>query len=249
MLSLAALSPIIESLPANAQNSKKDITIFIPDTNWPPYLINDPQFPGQGVLIDVLKAVAEPMGYTVEIRVLPNKRGWLLLDKGRVDAHPKAMEWVQNPEKYLWTDPFMMNEDVLLYRAQSKLKYTTPEKLYGKTVTAIEEFTYPALEEHFSPKKINRVNVSSPFAMLELLDRERVDAALVNKSGAQWIFKNRPDLKPERFRMDDTPFDSAGYRYAFTRAKDWQPFIDRFNTTIKAMKKDGRLKAILDQYR
>jgi polar amino acid transport system substrate-binding protein len=241
---MLATPSCVVALPEN-----KTIIMFIPDTDWPPYLINDPKYPGGGVLVEVLKAVAEPLGYTIITKRLPNKRGWMLLYAGDIDAHAKAKEWIDNPDDYLWTDIFLMNEDVLLLPADSDLQYTNPEGLHGKTVAAIEGFGYPALEASFSQKKIKRTNVASPFAMLDLLDRGRVDAALVNKSGTQWLFKNRPDLKPERFRLDEKPFDSAGYRYVFNKKNGWDSFIKIFNKKLKDMKKNGTLKAILDQYR
>jgi len=234
---------------SEALAKEKTIVMFVPDTDWPPYLINDPKYTGGGVLVEVLKVVAEPMGYTVKVRRYPNKRGWKLLEDGDIDVHVKAKEWVKNPDKYLWTAPFMVSEDILLYSANSTLEYTSPEALYGKTVAAMEGFVYPVLEAHFGPGKINRVNATSPFTMLDLLDHGRVDAALVNKSETQWLFRNRSDIKPDRFRMDKIPCDKAWYRYVFTKDSKWHPFINEFNKTLKAMKKDGRLKAIMDQYR
>jgi len=237
--------------PSDGEASAKDKTIvmFVPDTDWPPYFINDPKSPCCGVLVEVLKAAAEPMGYTVKARKYPNKRGWALLEDGDVDVHVKAKEWVKNPDRFLWTAPFMESEDILLYSANSTLEYTSPKALYGKTVAAMEGFVYPVLEAHFGPGKIIRVDATSPYTMLDLLDHGRVDAALVNKSETQWLFRNRPNLKPERFRMDKTSCDKAWYRYVFTKESNWQPFIKEFNKTLKAMKKDGRLKAIMDQYR
>ncbi|MBI9081381.1 MAG: transporter substrate-binding domain-containing protein [Pseudodesulfovibrio sp.] len=248
-ITLVTACATLTVMPSTTTASNKAIILFIPDTDWPPYLISDSNHPDKGVFVEVLMAVATPLGYTVQTRRLPNKRGWLLLEEGVVDAHPKAKEWIKNPERYNWTDPFMTNEDVLLYTASKDSKFTNPESLFGKTVATINGFIYPALEKHFASGEIKRVDVASPYAMLGLLDLNRVDAALVNRSETQWLFRNRPDLKPEKFHMDDTPFDSAEYRYAFTKSKDWQPFITEFNEALNTMKQNGQLKAILDQYR
>lgn len=221
----------------------------MPNTDWPPYLVDDPRYPGGGVLLEVMRCVAEPMGYKIMVERLPNKRGWFLLENGEVDAHAKAKEWVANPEKYLWTEPFMLHEDVLLLSAKSNLKCTGNKSLFGKRVAAIKGFIYPALEEDFGTGRVVRVDVASPFAMLDLLLLGRVDAALVNKNETLWLFANRPDLHPERFRLDSRSCDSAGYRYVFTKDDKWKPFIKKFNTEIKAMRRDGRLKEILNKYR
>lgn len=233
----------------HAAGENKTIIMFIPDTDWPPYLIDDPRYPGGGVLLEVFKAIAEPMGYTVETKRLPNKRGWLLLNRGDVHVHAKALEWVEIPENYLWSEPFMQHEGVLLYPADSNLEYTTPEALYGKTLVGIEGFIYPGLEAHFDQGKINRINVTSPFAMLDILKLRRADAAIVNKDETLWLFKNRPELEPERFRLELTPHGKADYRYVFTKDARWIPFIEEFNIRLSEMKSNGELDAILNQYR
>lgn len=239
------------SLPTRVEANADDKTIimFIPDTDWPPYLINDPRYPGGGVLLEVMRAVVTPLGYEVKTCRLPNKRGWELLNCREVDAHAKAKEWVKYPDNYQWTAPFMLHEGVLLYRSNNNLEYTKPEALYGKTLVGIKGFIYPTLEPHFGPGKIHRIDVSNPFAMLELLNLGRVDAAMVNKNETLWLFKNRPDLNPERFRLDSKPFGSAGYRYVFNNDKRWAPFIEKFNARLDEMKRNGDLDKILDQYR
>nr|WP_321513704.1 transporter substrate-binding domain-containing protein [uncultured Pseudodesulfovibrio sp.] len=232
-----------------AEAADKTITMFIPDTNWPPYIMDDPYLPDGGVFVEVLRAVAEPLDYKIKVMRLPNRRGWMMLEHGKIDVHPKAMKWVPNATDFLWTDPFMQSEDVLIYAAETPLKYTSPKDLYGKSVATIKDFAYPVLEPHFGPNKIRRVRSVSPYSMLGLLAIGRVDAAVVNRAETQWLMRTKPELSPERFVLDETPCDSADYRFAFTKKGNWEPFIQKFNTVLNAMKQDGRLEAILNKYR
>lgn len=249
ILTLAFSCLAMALLSSYAFASDKQITMFVPDTDWPPYIMSNSGSLKQGVLVEILTEVAHPLGYSITTVCLPNKRGWLDLHAGNVDVHAKAMEWVQAPDEYDWTEPFMLNEDVLLFKHTNTSSYSDPQSLYGMRIAAIEGFVYPALEEHFGKGKIIRVNVRSPYNMLELIDLGRVDAALVNKSETQWLFRQRPELNPDRFRIDTTPVDSAGYRYAFTKAKDWKPFIKEFNKAIVRMRTDGSLDNILNKYK
>lgn len=246
-LSLAAV--LCLTAPSFAGPDDKVIRMFLPDTDWPPYLIDDPRYPGGGVLLEVMKGVAEPMGYEIKVERLPDKRGWYLLEKGDVDVHAKAQVWVTDPDRFLWTEPFMEHEGVLLYPVESRIRFTGNKSLYGQRVVAIQGFIYPAFEQDFQSGRIIRVDVTCPYAMLELLARGRADAALVNRSETLWLFANRPELQPERFRMEDKPYDSAGYRYVFTKEDRWKPFIRVFDRRIREMKADGQLDAILDKYR
>jgi polar amino acid transport system substrate-binding protein len=225
----------------------KRVIMFIPDTDWPPYVMSDPAHPHGGVLQAVFRAVAEPMGYEVDVRRLPNQRGWMLLDSGEVHVHAKAREWVKNPDAYLWTDPFMPSETVFLYHEDSDIVTAQAADLYGRSVAAIKGFIYPELEAHFGPGRIERVDVASPFTMLELLALGRVDAALVNGAETRWLM--RTDWRLKGFRLDPRPCGHADYRFVFTRDDAWKPFIAEFNARLARMKKDGSLDAILDSYR
>lgn len=233
---------------SRAEESRR-IVMFMPDTDWPPYVMSDPAHPGGGVLMAVFRAVAEPMGYEVRAERIPNQRGWLLLDRGEVDVHAKAMEWVKNPDDYLWTDPFMTSRTAFILTANNPLPCATPADLYGKSLGAIKGFIYPELEEHFGPGRIERVDVASPFTLLDLLALGRVDAALVNMAETQWLLRNDPALSPDQYRLVPTPGGSAEYRFVFTRDAKWEPFIREFNRRLAAMKEDGSLEAILNSYR
>lgn len=246
---LAALAgPAIVPRTADSDDAKR-ITLFLPETDWPPYVTTMPDHPEGGIFAEVLRAVAEPMGYTVRVEFLPDRRGWEMLDSGQVDVHVKARKWVVDPDRYRWSGPFLEHQDTLLYPAARTLEYTSPEALYGKSVAAIRGFRYPVFEPHFGPGRITRVDVTTPFAMLDLLERDRVDAALVNRAETQWMLNHTPQINPDRFRLDERDFDTARYRFVFSPARDWQPFIEQFNQGLEAMKQDGRLQAILDEYK
>lgn len=250
LLALLAALPLL-LLPFIAGDCRADarqrVVMFIPDTDWPPYAISDPDHPRGGVLQAVFRAVAEPMGCEVEVRRLPDKRGWLQLEQGEVDVHAKAMEWVRNPDDYLWTDPFMPSETAFLYLDDCDMVSAQPTDLYGRSVAAIRGFIYPELEEHFGQGRIERVDVTSPFTMLELLELGRVDAALVNGAETRWLMRTDPRLAG--FRLDPRPCGLALYRFVFTRDDKWKPFIKEFNRRLKQMREDGSLDALLDEYR
>lgn len=235
---------------AVAENGDRTIIMFVPDLEWPPYIINSSDGTNDGALVEIFKAVADPMGYRVDAQQYPDKRGWELLRSGGVDVHMKAKEWVKDPSEFYWSDPFMQSEDILIFRADDKeLTFSKPESLLRKSIAAIEGFIYPGLEPYFQKKRMVRVDSHSPYRMLDMLAMGRVDAAVINRAETLWLFRNRPDLHPERFRMDSVSTDSAYYRYVFTKDTKWLPFIEQFNARLAAMKERGELKAILDQYK
>lgn len=246
LLLLAALSDATSAFAAQARTR---LVLFIAHADVPPYYIDDPDQPGKGILPDVLRAVAEPLGMDFTIRRLPDKRGWNMLESGGVDVYASAREWVLEPDRFLWTEPFMHNADVLVHPAGSSLTYSRPEDLYGKSVATIKGFVYPALESHFAAGRIERIDAPSPDALLELLTLGRADTAIVNRTEIEWMLRNRRDLDPSLFRVGQTPVDLAWYRFIFPRDKGWEPVVERFNTRIREMRGNGAMERVLDHYR
>lgn len=246
---LAALLYAAFLAPATQAAEQRKVTMFLPNTNWPPYIMDGSHQRAGGILGEVFEAIAGPLGYSLRIKYLPERRGREMLDDGLVDINAMARKWVPDPDRYIWTDPFMLSEDVLLSTEKTPLHFTTPEALYGKTLAAIRGFVYPKLEPHFGPGKITRVDVTTPHEMMRLLGRGRVDGAMVNRAGTQWMLKQHSEFNAGLYHLDETAFDSAAYRFLFRKDGNWGPVRDQFNKALRAMKKDGRLKKILDQYR
>ncbi|MGE4195355.1 MAG: substrate-binding periplasmic protein [Pseudodesulfovibrio sp.] len=246
LLLLAALTGTESALAAQA---RQRLILFIAHADVPPYYIDEPGQPGKGILPDILRAITESLDMTFTVRRLPDKRGWDMLRKGDVDVYASAREWVLEPDRFLWTEPFMVNEDVFLYLADSTLTFRHPLDLYGKRVAGIKGFVYPALESHFGPGRIERIDAPSPDALLQLLILNRADAILINRTEIEWMFHNRKDLNPDLFRMDPNPVDLAWFRFIFPRNRDWEPVIEQFNDRIREMRENGALERILDHYR
>jgi len=234
---------------ASGTPGKNGMVMLIAYADVPPYYIADSKDQNNGILMDVLRAVTRPLNRTVTFRRLPDKRGWDMLEHGGVDLYASAREWVDDPDRFLWTNPLMTNEDVLVYRVGSPLIYSGAESLFGKTVACIKGFVYPALQAHFGPGAIERIDTTSPEAMLELLTLGRADAALVNHTEIRWILRTQNDLKRHRFRIDPHPVDRAFYRFLFPKGRGWKPMVGQFNRRLQTMREDGSLKAILGRYR
>ena len=234
---------------AAAERGCRGMVMFIAHADVPPYYIAGSKDRNNGILMDVLRAVTGPLDCTVTTMRLPDKRGWYMLTHGGVDVYATAKEWIEAPDQFLWTDPFMANEDVLVYRAGSPQSYTGPESLYGKAVACIKGFVYPTLEDSFGPNRITRIDATSPEAMLELLLRGRADAVVINRTEIQWLFRTRQDLEPHRFRIDPQPVARAFFRFLFPRDRGWEPMVEQFNRRLETMRKDGSLKALLGRYK
>jgi len=229
---------------ANPEN--KEIILSFSKKGWPPFLINSNK--KNGILLDILNQISDKHGYKVIVKHYPGKRGTMYLKIGQVDARPKAKEWVANPDNYIWTDPVIYSEDVLVMHKDSKLKFRDPKDLIGKIVVTIFGYKYPSLEKFFNENKIRKRSVLNELKMLEIVKIKYADAAIMNKLVALWLIKQDPTYKLSDFKFSEKPLSKAGYRIMFTKKYKWQPFVDIFNDELAKMKERGMLADIIKKY-
>jgi polar amino acid transport system substrate-binding protein len=223
------------------------IKLGVPPNGWPPYIIVQ-QDHVTGIAIDIVTTVVASLGYELELIKLPEKRGHLKTQKGLLDAWPDAIEWVENPELYLWSDPMVNSEDWLIFKKTGGAEFNRIEALFGKSIGTHLGYYYPVLEPYFSSGQIRRADTYSEKAMLRMLTLGRSDAVVMNKLVALWVMKNDSQLQASDFSFAKNSLDRAGYRIMFTRRHDWISFISGFNSTLNAIKKDGRLDRIVSAY-
>ena len=226
---------------------RKEIIIGFNNVSWPPYLIKENNGKIHGIMIDVMKEIAQKHGFSVKIAPLPEKRAIRGIAGGEIDAYSKAKEWVDDPNAYLWTDPVLDSTDVLIFPKDRPVKFATPEDLNGKKIGAILGYRYPLLEPYFADGRIKRDDVKKDSLMLRKLLKGRDDAAIINKLVAFWVIRQNPELKGQ-FAFSEKAVGKAGCRFMFSSKGDWQPFIQLFNRELADMKADGRLDAIVRKY-
>ncbi len=225
----------------------REIIYNIGAEGWAPYNIIERDGKISGIMPDVLRIIAAKYGIKVTITTFPSKRGALFLESGRVDARPKAKEWVKEPEKFIWTDPILNSVDVLIFLKDKKLDFKSLNDLIGKRIGTHFGYGYPTMEPFFASGKIERWDSHSQIHMLQMVAGGRTDAAIANKFVALWLIKKESRLQG-RFDFSEKNIAEAGYRFMCTPKHYWQPFVDFFNKELIQMKEDGRLARIIEKY-
>ena len=217
----------------------------ISPNGYPPYLIVDQSEPS-GIVWDVVSLVTQRIGYSVVAEKIPRKRVDQMLLHGYVDGTPRAREWTDHPDKFLFTDPIVNIEEVFFVPKHSKLSYETPEDLFSKTIVTHLGYLYPKLESYFAQGKVRRFDVSRDRDMFTfVLHGDRFDAAVADRLVGQWILRN--EGLQDQFRTSRKGISEYGLRLMLRPG--WQSFADDFNTELARIKKNGELDAILANYR
>ncbi|WP_417567830.1 substrate-binding periplasmic protein [Marinobacter sp.] len=229
---------------ANAQEQKV-FHLNISPNGYPPYLIVDQGAPS-GIMWDVVSLISHRLGYRVVAQKVPRKRVDQMLLDGFIDGTPRAREWTDHPEKFLFTNPIVNIEEVFFIPKGSKLSYETPEDLFSKTIVTHLGYLHPQLETYFTEGKIRRFDVSRDRDMFTfVLHGDRFDAAVADRLVGRWILRNE-GLQDE-FRSSDKGISEYGFRLMLRR--DWHAFANQFNTELARIKQNGELDAILTNYR
>lgn len=240
---LVLASPFVS---ANGNTDQFRVFHFnISPNGYPPYLIVDGNEPS-GIMWDVVATICQRLGYGVKPEQIPRKRVDQMLLEGYIDGTPRAREWVENPERFLFTDPVVDIEEVFFVPGSTPFSYSSPEDLISKTIVTHLGYRYPPLEPYFEDGKIRRFDVSRDRDMFTfVLHGERFDAAVADKLVGKWILRNEGLQK--QFSITSESISNYGFRLMLR--KDWQAFANDFNAELARMKANGELDAILANYR
>ena len=209
---------------------------------FPPYVISTPP---AGIMFDVLKHIAQQQNIHVVPERIPENRVYTLLDNNKLDAHASALEWVERPENYLFSDPVLKVRDVVFTRENFPFNFNKVEDLLGRSVGVHTGYSYQSLSQYFEDGKIKRLDSNNELYMLKMLSRNRLDIAIITEHVGLWLIKKNK-IK-QRFNISKKAVDTTDYRLVFS--KNWQPFLIEFNKALAIMKANGKLKEILSRYR
>lgn len=244
------LVPFVNDTYAHANDlSPRTMSISIAAPGWPPYTIIDGQSGPEkrGIMLDVMAVVLQRIGYQLKLESHPAKRVLLLLEEGQIDATTKAREWVTEPDKFLWSNPIVDSEDVLICRKKSYTDLDTLINTKDARIAGKLGFTYPSLQEAIDQQRVRWYTAASTENLLKMLNYGHADAIVTNKLVAQWILESSHDDLPIKLYYSK-PIDSTPFRFAFAKKEAMYPFVEKFNLELEKLRQDGTLATIIGKY-
>jgi polar amino acid transport system substrate-binding protein len=198
-----------------------------------------------GIMVEVLQIIATKHGYILETKGVPTKRVEKLLKIGDLDATARAKEWVNNPENYEFTDVIVRARDVLFSLKKTPITFRSIEDLFDKDIGTHLGYKYPMLKTYFKDNRIRRNDTANGTAMLNMVLKERTDAAVMNELVAKWII--RQNKWQGKFVVSKKEVGGFDYRIMFN--KKWRSFVQKFNQELTLMKQNGELERIISKYK
>lgn len=234
---------------ASATESRSQDNVLklnVSTSGYPPYLIHHDDDTYGGIAYDVVTRIADRLGYQVETYEIPRKRVDRMLLEGHIDVTPRAREWTEEPDRFVFTDAMVPVREVFFSPADSDFRFEGVHELRDVTLVTPLGYHYPDLDPLFADGTVDRYEVTDDRDVFTyLLHGRGLDAAIADLTVGRWIIRQQG--WQGRFKHSDQALSDYGYRLMLR--PDWQSFAEAFNEELAAMKDSGELKKILDQYR
>ncbi|MDG0815802.1 substrate-binding periplasmic protein [Bdellovibrio svalbardensis] len=233
------------SLQTLAAEKKKLVTV-IGSNMAAPFLLDAPNKESnpQGLTTDYLKELANILGESFEIRVLPKFRIREQFEKDEIDLNCyTTKEWAgEGNDKFKWSVPLFVIIDQL---ASSNGPVKSIQDLHGATVGTVLRYRYPGIfEDSIKKGDIFRDEVKSEEALLNMLSKKRINYGVIGHVQLRYYLKNHPNSKIHSSAL----VLSENVIRCWVR-KGSTLSVERLNAAIEQMKNSGRLEEIFSRYR
>ena len=190
-----------------------------------------------GMNIDIVKAIVEKNGGSVEFVDMPFKSLMAAIQAGQIDFCSGGMAPTEEREKTLdFSEIFFYPRNAIVYRAEDD--YPDLDSLQGKNVAYVFGTNYQQVVE--SIPDVNAVGIQGSPACIEEVKSKRADACIIDGAGASEFLKNNDTLKMSLLDKTDDCF-AIGF------PKE-SPYYETFNNTLKEMMDDGELNKIIAEH-
>ncbi len=235
-----------DKAPAENAASSDAYTLIVGfDAGYPPYgfMADDGSYTGFD--LDLAKAVAEKNGWGFEAKPIDWDAKDAELNTGSITCIWNGFTYEGREDKYTWSDPYMLNEQVIVVKADSGI--AAEADLAGKNVmTQVDSAALDVLSDAEGKKAL-----ADTFGSLQTigdynnafmqLDSGMVDAVACDLSIAQFQMAANPDKYVIMTTLSSEHY-AVGFKIGDTET------AAKVSEALKALYEDGTVKELCDKY-
>ena len=149
--------------------------------------------PVEGLVFDLLQALAREAGVRPEYHVMARLRLQQAMDAGDIDVRCYAStQWFNDrPGNFVWSIPLIQQRDVLVGRPGDN-DAVQPEQLPPQAIGTVLGYAYGTLEPLFAQGRLQREDSRSQQLALQKLQIGRYQHAVSNELSLQWFNQGLP---------------------------------------------------------
>ena len=229
---------------SSSNNENKLIVGF--DQSYPPYgfIGDDGNFTGFD--LDLAKEVCEKQGWELELKAIDWDAKDALLEQGQINCIWNGFTMEGREGKYAFSDPYMLNKQVIVVKADSNIKSFSDLK--GKVV--ITQTESAALEVLQGDQK----SVADTFSRLDTiadynnafmqLESGAVDAVACDLS----IAKYQMSAKSDTYAELDESLSSENYAVGFKNDDEGTEKAIKVTQSLKQLNSEGKVRELCEKY-
>ncbi|HDS1774617.1 transporter substrate-binding domain-containing protein [Pseudomonas putida] len=149
--------------------------------------------PVEGLLYDLMQAVARQVGARPEFHVMARLRLEEAMGSGDIDVRCYvSSQWLNDhPRDFVWSIPLIHQRDVLVGRAGDS-NPISPEQLPPQAIGTVLGYTYSTLQPLLDHGQLHREDSRSQLLVLQKLQAGRYRHAVSNQLSLQWFNQGLP---------------------------------------------------------
>ena len=196
-----------------------------------------------GIFPEITRTALQRMGYTIELKFVPWKRGFALTKEGIYDGLMVVSFKEERLAYFHYSDTVLYNEGHLFSQKGKSLSYVNLEELSPYTIGTIRGSLFSDL---LKAKNIKIEEVATHEQNIQKLMAERVDLiAGPNLIIGKVLNSTYPEWK-EGIEQNNTPFHAGKLHFVISRKNPHhKKIISDFNKGLQAIHEDGNFDKIL----
>lgn len=227
--------PKTESAPG------KDTLVIATEGNWSPWTYHDVNGVLTGFDIEIGNLIAEGLGLKAEFKEVPWESILVGVETGTFDIACNGVGYTaERAEKFLFTDPYVYTEAVLVVRKDNK-DIESLEDLKGKKTSNSPNSTYAQRAEAMGATVVYVDTLGETMMMVE---DGRVDATINAKGSVDDYLKEHPNA---RIKIVQTVAGEP-VAYPIRKTAENEELLKKINKILEGLREDGTLSQLSVKY-
>ena len=227
--------PKTESVPG------KDTLVIATEGNWSPWTYHDVNGVLTGFDIEIGNLIAEGLGLKAEFKEVPWESILVGVETGTFDIACTGVGYTaERAEKFLFTDPYVYTEAVLVVRKDNK-DIESLEDLKGKKTSNSPNSTYAQRAEAMGATVVYVDTLGETMMMVE---DGRVDATINAKGSVDDYLKEHPNA---RIKIVQTVAGEP-VAYPIRKTAENEELLKKINKILEGLREDGTLSKLSVKY-
>ena len=227
--------PKTESVPG------KDTLVIATEGNWSPWTYHDVNGVLTGFDIEIGNLIAEGLGLKAEFKEVPWESILVGVETGTFDIACNGVGYTaERAEKFLFTDPYVYTEAVLVVRKDNK-DIESLEDLKGKKTSNSPNSTYAQRAEAMGATVVYVDTLGETMMMVE---DGRVDATINAKGSVDDYLKEHPNARIKIVQA----VAGEPVAYPIRKTAENEELLKKINKILEGLREDGTLSKLSVKY-